>query len=118
MTSSQTWISASSAMSSLECFWWRGPAPSRSGNSAASSNASKPRPHPRDHAIAANELVPECTQSVQTCHGEQRVGEIAVNVFSRMKDRAVGFDAEIDLKESKIKNASVPDKSHYADHGN
>ena len=64
-----------------------------------------------------NEVVPEGRQRVHASQGEQRVGQITVNVLGGVKNGLVRFHAEINLENSEIECPSMPDKGHDTDDG-
>ena len=54
--------------------------------------------------------MPEGRQRVKPGDAKQGIRQIAVQVLRRMEYGAVGFDAEIDLKEAEIQNSAVVHK--------
>jgi hypothetical protein len=48
---------------------------------------------------------------------KQGVSEIAMDVFGRFKDRAVGRNPEIHFKQAELEYSAVPDEGHDIDDG-
>ena len=55
----------------------------------------------------ADQLVPQCGQQMQAGKREQPIGQVSVDVFRRVENRAVALDPEVHLEEAEIEHPAV-----------
>jgi hypothetical protein len=67
------------------------------------------RKHPEQHAVATDEMMMERGRGVQPGQSKQAVGQHLMNLLRGMKHARIGSDAKVQLGETVVEGAAMPD---------